>query len=186
MTNNPRERLVSTTALLLQSQGYNSTGLNQILQESGVPKGSLYHYFPGGKEELALAAITHASAEVDALLRSLAATGLDMRASLVQAIGYFIQALEGSDYKKGCPIATVSLEQAGANPQIQAACAQAYATWQATLAEFMQAHGCAAPRADVLAERLLMLLEGALVLCKARRDCSRLRHLQHELDLYLQ
>ena len=52
----PRERLIQATAELLQTQGYRNTGLNQILQHSQVPKGSLYHYFPGGKDALVVAA----------------------------------------------------------------------------------------------------------------------------------
>ena len=63
-----KESLIRTAMRLFRRQGYASTGLNQILAESGAPKGSLYHYFPGGKEELAVAAVTLAGSMVKQLL----------------------------------------------------------------------------------------------------------------------
>nr|WGD98073.1 TetR/AcrR family transcriptional regulator [Bacillus safensis] len=47
-----KDKIIQTAALLLRKQGYHATGLNQIIRESGTPKGSLYYYFPNGKEEL--------------------------------------------------------------------------------------------------------------------------------------
>jgi TetR/AcrR family transcriptional repressor of lmrAB and yxaGH operons len=52
-----REKILTAASMLFQVKGYNATGLSEILKESGSPKGSLYYYFPGGKEELALEAI---------------------------------------------------------------------------------------------------------------------------------
>jgi TetR/AcrR family transcriptional repressor of lmrAB and yxaGH operons len=178
-----RDRLIHTTALLLQSQGYNSTGLNQILQESGVPKGSLYHYFPGGKEDLAIAAIECSTLAVQAQLEAISAQPNSLHASLGAAIDYFITELESSQFVKGCPVATIALEQAGANSRRQAACERAYAAWQAALVALLAAHGY--PDAAQLADRLLMALEGGLILSRARRDCKALRQFKSELALYL-
>lgn len=61
---NARESIVSTAARLFFSQGYHATGLNQIIKESSTPKGSLYHYFPHGKEELAHECIQKANEHI--------------------------------------------------------------------------------------------------------------------------
>ncbi|GGC93669.1 TetR/AcrR family transcriptional regulator [Undibacterium terreum] len=179
----PRDRLTQTTALLLQTQGYNNTGLNQILQESGVPKGSLYHYFPGGKEDLAIAALEQSAVAVQSALQAVAGAHASLPACVAAAIDYFIDQLETSQFTKGCPVATIALEQAGINPRIQAACEQAYAAWHAALAGLFLAHGKAeAPR---LADRLLMALEGGLVLSRARHDCRALQQIKSDLHRYL-
>ena len=52
-----REAFVEATGELLRRQGYAATGLNEIVARSGAPRGSLYFHFPGGKQELALAAM---------------------------------------------------------------------------------------------------------------------------------
>src|SRR5215208_191583 len=49
---NAREQILQTTCDLLEKQGYHGTGLNEIVKESGAPKGSLYYYFPEGKEQI--------------------------------------------------------------------------------------------------------------------------------------
>ena len=55
--NDTRQRLVQASAALLQRQGLPGTGIKQILADAGAPYSSLYHHFPGGKDELAAAAI---------------------------------------------------------------------------------------------------------------------------------
>ena len=48
-----RDRIVDASAELFRRQGYNATGVKQIVTEAQAPFGSLYHFFPGGKEQLA-------------------------------------------------------------------------------------------------------------------------------------
>ena len=55
--NNSKDVLIETASRLFRLSGYYGVGLKDILAESGIPKGSLYHYFPEGKEQLAIAAI---------------------------------------------------------------------------------------------------------------------------------
>jgi len=67
-----KENLVRTAMRLFRKQGYASTGLQQILADSGAPKGSLYHYFPGGKESLGEAAVAMAGRLIGEMLTDLA------------------------------------------------------------------------------------------------------------------
>ena len=63
-TTSSRDAFVSSTAKLLRRQGYAATGLNEIVARSGAPRGSLYFHFPGGKQELALAAMEHSGEQL--------------------------------------------------------------------------------------------------------------------------
>lgn len=183
MTTHPRQQMIETMARLLQSHGYRNTGLNQLLAESGAPKGSLYHYFPGGKEALAVAALEHSSREVAERMTMLAASAATPRQALTAVFEAFITDLEQSDFQKGCPVATVTLEEAAQSPAIQQACARAFGLWQEVLAGYLQQQGLDHP--DQRAESLLMALEGALVLSRAHRDCAPLRRLVQSVALML-
>ena len=172
----PRQRLVQTAARLFQSHGYHQVGLNQIVAESETPKGSLYHYFPNGKEALAVAAIGYATEQVASALQQITQSHAGPRAALAAVVDFFIQQLEGSGFQKGCPVATLALEQAAHNPVLQQACAQAYQQWEQALAGYLQAQAVAQPAAK--AAQLLVMVEGALVVSRARLDCAPLRQLK--------
>jgi TetR/AcrR family transcriptional repressor of lmrAB and yxaGH operons len=178
-----RIRLIETTARLLQTQGYHNTGLNQVVAEAGAPKGSLYHYFPGGKVALAVAAIEHSAQQTALKLAELAMAQPDAVRGVAAVIDHFIAEFEASAYQKGCPIATVTLEQAALDDAIQAACARAYALWQQGLAAWLTA--LKVPDAGLLAEHLLVLIEGAMLLARAQRDCAPLRRVRSGLPVLL-
>ena len=168
-----RARILHTAAELFQRQGYGATGLNQVLTASGAPKGSLYFHFPDGKEQLAAEAMALAGAEMG---------GADGRgrsrdpgpAEAIAASGALLaQALEDSDYRDGCPIATVALEEAG-TPVRSTTPANGHTRALAVGDRRMvpglgpgRAGGAGACRpGDVL-------LQGALLLARVRRDSCR-------------
>lgn len=172
-----RQNLIETAARLFEAQGYAATGLQQLLAESGAPKGSLYHYFPGGKEALAVAVVEHAAATIEsALAQALAAA--TPQAGLLAALALFRHKLVEADFRAGCPIATIALEQSDASEPIRQACERAYAGWQARLAAALGGDAAAAARQ---AERLLARLEGALLLARVRRSTAPLDALADDL-----
>src|SRR5215218_8532269 len=130
METNARQQILDTTSRLLEAQGYHGTGLNQIIKESGAPRGSLYYYFPDGKEELAAAAIAQKGEGMSAYSAQVLAA-VD---NPVAAIDYFLRHLiaytQGSDYCGGAPLAAVALETSASSERLQQACAAAYADLQ--------------------------------------------------------
>ncbi|GAA2151852.1 TetR/AcrR family transcriptional regulator [Kitasatospora kazusensis] len=168
-----RARLVRATRDLMEAQGYSGTGLNQVLTESGAPRGSLYFHFPGGKDELVGEALTEAGREIGTLIATLTAamTGTDGAAALV---GRLMTALgdrmEQSGYTKGCPLAIVALEVSASNEPLRRACADGYAGWQQSLAELLVDEGYDPARADASAGAVLALVEGSLLLARVQRS----------------
>jgi TetR/AcrR family transcriptional repressor of lmrAB and yxaGH operons len=133
--------------------------------------------------DLAVTAIEHSARQTAQVLGQLAAGQPSALAGLSAVIDHFIAEFESSAFQKGCPIATVTLEQAALDDAIQAACARAYALWQQGLAAWLAA--LKVPNAGFLAEHLLVLIEGAMLLSRAQRDCAPLRRIKAALPRLL-
>ncbi|MEW2634569.1 TetR/AcrR family transcriptional regulator [Streptomyces sp. NPDC048389] len=176
-----RSRLLDATQQLIESGGYFNAGLNQVVAASGAPKGSLYFHFPGGKDQLVEESVRRGGREIARLMADLGADAaghrtVDMLTTLVQVLA---GRLEESDWRKGCPIATVALEMAAASPSLQKACSEVYRSWETTLAERLTADGHPSP--DGTATAVLCLIEGALVLARAHRSREPLDRAAHSI-----
>ena len=170
-----RERLVSAMASALQRRGLHGVGLNELLAEAQAPKGVLYHHFPGGKTELAVAAIEATVARLTQALDKLIAKQAEPLAVLGAWITGAQQQLAGSAFERGCPLATVALESTADDPAIRAALASAFAQLRDRLAQMFIAHGLAAARAGGLATLVVAAYEGALIQARVAGDAAPLR-----------
>ncbi len=163
-----RDDVIDTACRLLELQGYHATGLNQIIQESGAPKGSLYYYFPAGKEELAAAAIARSAVGIGANISGALAEGDDPAAAVVGFIRTLAGHVSASGYQQGGPITAVALEAASTNERLRLACGDAYRLWGGLIADRLRpAYG---PRADRLAMLILAALEGGIILARTERS----------------
>lgn len=176
-----RDAFIDTTGRLLRRQGYAGTSLNEIVALSGAPKGSLYFHFPGGKEELAVAAMERASEQ----LRAAIATALSSSEDLAEALGRLLDALaaglERSGYRDGCPIATVALEAAVDSDALRTAATGALDSWLHALEERLVAAGLDRQAAARRAALVLAAIEGGLILARARQDLGPLQAVREEL-----
>jgi TetR/AcrR family transcriptional repressor of lmrAB and yxaGH operons len=172
--------MIRTMATLLRRQGYAATGWRQVIAESGAPWGSQAHHFPGGKQQLAAEAVAIAGSAYERMLR--AALGSSHPADAVLAWADLAASqLEASGWVDGCPVATVTLEEAASSETLAAACAIALTGWRDALTEAITAHGAAAPEAASLATLVLAGIEGGLLLSRATRDPGPLRTVGSEL-----
>ncbi|WP_329486021.1 TetR/AcrR family transcriptional regulator [Kitasatospora sp. NBC_01246] len=174
-----RARLIAGTRNLIEAQGYFGTGLNQIVAQSGAPRGSLYFHFPEGKDQLVAAALAQAGQEVEELLRTPVGRSPEATALVDRLVEVFIARLEESDYSKGCPVATVGLEVAGSNEPLRRVCAEVYASWQLVLTERLTAQGFGPAEAETASGQALAVLEGAVLLARVRRDRRPLEDARH-------
>src|SRR5690349_12622319 len=121
-----RDNIIETTCTLLESQGYHATGLNQIIAESGSPKGSLYYYFPESKEELTEAAITRSGRIDERNSRSSMVSAKDPAEAIASFISIIARGVETSQFSIGGPITTVALETINSSERLNLACREAY------------------------------------------------------------
>ena len=176
-----RQAIVRAAVALFRKQGFAATGLAEILARSGAPKGSLYHYFPGGKAELGEAAVRQAGATVTQTLNKLR----EESPGAAEMIGRYVDLLSGwmskSNWRDGCPITTTLLETAHDLPPVAQAGREAFADWAAVLAAALEAEGVDPARARRLARFAISALEGALVQAKVERNAAALREAGDEL-----
>ncbi|MCV7105637.1 TetR/AcrR family transcriptional regulator [Mycolicibacterium chitae] len=170
----PRERLISTAIAMVQERGVHATGLSDLLRRSSAARNSIYQHFPGGKQELMVAATETAGAVVAARVDRLAETG-DPAAVLRAMIAGWVAELEDSDFRAGCPIAAAAL--AGPDePAITAAAADAFAGLRTRLDTTLRAAGQrdSARTASVV----ISAIEGALLQARAAKSVQPLRDLE--------
>ena len=170
-----RDKIVRATADLLRRRGYAATGLSDIIEASGAPKGSLYYYFPGGKDEIAAAALRHAGDVVERTLSELE-TSQGSAPAILRAYGEMVAGwMAQSGFRDGCPITTTILETATDKAGIAEAGREVFARWRQPLARSLTAAGVEPRRAGELAQLAFMALEGALIMARAEMTEAPIR-----------
>lgn len=161
-----RDRMVAGAVKLLGQRGLQATSFSSVLAETSAPRGSIYHHFPGGKDELVSAAIEATQAHALHLLDQ------DMGAPAVEVARSFLGAwralLTYTDFATGCALVavTVAAETGG----LRQRAADAFRAWQDKLASALQAGGLSEADARSTATLLLAASEGAVVICRAEQD----------------
>ncbi len=169
-----RERIVEHSAELFRRQGFAGTGVKQIVAEASAPFGSLYHFFPGGKEQLGEETIRWSGAIYAQLIDAFFQPGGDPVAATRDFFAAAAQTLRDSDYADACPIATVALEVSSTSEPLRQACADVFDSWIDGAARRLAECGIARKRARELALSMLASLEGAFVLARALRSTEPL------------
>jgi TetR/AcrR family transcriptional regulator, lmrAB and yxaGH operons repressor len=176
-----KERFVRAAADLFQRQGYHGTGVNEIVAASGAPRGSLYFHFPGGKEELASAALQEAADAMAAATAEALAGADDPSGAVRQLAALTADALEHSSFARGCPLATVTLDVAHDSAPVRQAVAAGYRHWTAQIADRLVAFGLGRERAVERAGLVLAALQGGMILARAQHDTSVIRTIGDQL-----
>ena len=169
-----RDRILDSSAELFRRQGYTGTGVKQIVTDADAPFGSLYHFFPGGKEQLAAETIRWSGEMYIQLFAGIAAEAPDVLGAVEQFFIGAAETLRDTDYADACPIATVALEVASTSEPLRLATAEVFESWIAAAAAYFRAAGIDAVRSRELAVTMLSLLEGAFVFCRALRSTEPL------------
>jgi AcrR family transcriptional regulator len=175
--------MVWSAMALVCRQGVSGTGLREVVAHAGAPRGSLQHYFPGGKEQLVGEALVLAGATAARTVGRLGERGGpagpgDVLAAMVDA---WRRWLAGTDYAQGCPVVATVADAAVGSGALREATAGAFDAWQAGVEAALREAGVPAARAPRLAVLLISALEGAIVLARSRRSLQPLDDVQREL-----
>jgi len=165
-----RDRILYASAELFRRQGYAGTGLKQIATEARAPFGSLYHFFPGGKEQLADDVLRTGGRFFLTLYQAIAGAASDFPTAVGDFFAGAAQTLEATDFADACPIATVAGEFASTHEVLRVASADVFESWLAAVAEDAIGAGVRADQARPLALSVLAILEGAFLLSRSLRS----------------
>ncbi len=181
-----RQPIVNAAVRLFRRQGYAGTGLNDIVDLSGAPKGSLYHYFPAGKASIAVAAVEEAGSRVAHTLAKLAnetrSTG-DLLRAHARLLGAWMQK---SGFRDGCPITTVLLELAPKDRGVTDAGRRAYAARVNVFKGKLLEDGFSPARTERLAILCVSTLQGALIQARVERSSIPIETAANELAKVLE
>lgn len=171
--------MITSTALLVRERGARATSLDAVLSHSGAPRGSVYHHFPGGREQLLREATQYAG---EYLARRLERSTDEHPLAAFDVLFDDYQAtLLDTDFRAGCPVVAVAIESPEEGPDLRACAQAAFERWRKALARNLESGGIDAARADELAMHTIAAFEGAIVLSRAYRDLEPLERVRTEL-----
>jgi TetR/AcrR family transcriptional repressor of lmrAB and yxaGH operons len=176
-----RRPIINAAVTLFRRQGYGGTGLNDIVDESGAPKGSLYHYFPDGKSSIAVAAVEEAGRRVTNTVAQLARETPSAGELIKEHARLLAGWMRKSGFRDGCPITTVLLELAPQDRAVAQAGREAYAGRLAILTEKLVADGFAIGRARRLAGLCVSAIQGSLIQARVERSAAPIETAADEL-----
>ena len=169
-----KTRILDATAALFMRYGYTGTGLKQIVADANAPFGSVYHHFPGGKQQLGVEVIHRAGAMYEELVMTVFDAAPDVVTGVRDCFLGAAEVLVATDYADACPIETVALEVASSNEPLRIATAEVFERWTESAATRFRAAGLDDATARDLAVFFIAQLEGAFVLCRATKTTEAL------------
>jgi AcrR family transcriptional regulator len=169
-----KDRIMEATGELFRRYGYTGTGLKQIVAEANAPFGSIYHFFPDGKEHLGEEVIRRQGRMYGELFAEIVGPADDPAAGVSDWFEGAAELLRETDYADACPIATVALEVANVSEPLRKATADVFESWIHAGMAYLAAAGVDEGRARELAIEVIAAMEGAFVLCRATRSTEAL------------
>ncbi|MFF9363874.1 TetR/AcrR family transcriptional regulator [Streptomyces griseoluteus] len=179
----PRERIVYSAAQLIRTQGVNATGVREIVERADASRGSLQHYFPGGKEQLVREAVDWAGRFAgSAVGRFLADLDPPTPSGLFAAMAdQWRSEFRRCGYDRGCPVVAATAETAAVSDGLRRAASAAFHTWQEPVRDALVSMAVPQARADSLAVLMISALEGAIIMARAHQDTGPLDTVVAEL-----
>lgn len=179
----PRERIVYAAAQSVREHGVSGTALRDVVDRAHAPRGSLQHYFPGGKEQLVAEALqwsgTYAASGVERYLASaVSPTPGGLFAAMARQ---WREEFTRRGFTRGCPLLAAAADVAGDDPSLRATIDAAFDAWLTPVRAALRTMGVPAARARSLATVMVSSLEGAIVLARTQQDTAPLVTVVREL-----
>lgn len=177
-----RERIVAGAADMISRRGLNATSIREMAKHARAPLGSTYHYFPEGKQQLATEAVRYTGEWVARRLRK------ELEAGPVAGLRAFLalwrKIVVDSDFRAGCPVLAVSIEEPHTDetPPAVVAAADVFTAWEGLLSASLREYGAEREQAAQLATLVVAAVEGTVAMCRAKRSIEPLDRTAEQLQ----
>lgn len=178
-----RDRIIESTASLIRNRGYFGTGINEIIKDTSVPKGSLYHHFPGGKDEMISSALEVAALGYAEEFKNAMKGKPNAVEGLKAIVDLYIHGFGKGKQFTGCPLAAVSMDISGQNEHLRKTCARLFTFWIDSTASYLEYKGVKNARPK--AESFMIRLEGAIMMSQAQQSARPLQIVKNEIHSLL-
>ncbi|MGA5200634.1 TetR/AcrR family transcriptional regulator [Streptomyces variegatus] len=179
-----KRRMIGSAVELLRERGAAAVTIDAVLARSGAPRGSVYHHFPGGRNELLLTAAQQAGDYIARLIDAAVQDG-DPALALDRFVGIWKQTLVDTDYLAGCPIVAVAVDPREDLPEATLLAREIFLQWKSRLRDLLTANGFSDERARRLATLTVAAVEGAVILCRTDRSAAPLDDVVSEIGILL-
>ncbi len=179
----PRDRMVYGAAQLVRERGVTGTGVRDVVERSGSPRGSFQHYFPGGKDQLIGEALLWSGDFAARQVTGYADTARRPSPSRLFAhlAAQWRDELRARDFARGCPVMATAADVAASGSPVTGPLREALSRWDGAIVDELVRLGIPRRRATPLATLMLSALEGAILLARVRRDVRPLATVVREL-----
>lgn len=165
-----RDAMIDAAATLIGQRGVSASGMQDIVVEAAAPRGSIYHHFPGGKDELVIAALTRVGEVVESAIGYAAAKSASADSFAVAVAALFRAGAEQNGWSEGCPVAATAIEGDRQSPAVREAIVAIFRAWQGAIARGLSRHARADPEFEAL--MLIGAIEGGLLLARGLRSAE--------------
>jgi TetR/AcrR family transcriptional regulator, lmrAB and yxaGH operons repressor len=177
---NTRTNMLISAAEVMRERGAAGVTIDEVLTRSGAPRGSVYHHFPDGRNQILAEALRYAGDTITADIDAAAERGA--KVLVRQFVRFWERVLAESDFNAGCPVVAAAIGCADDEVRLAAEASRIFAHWRAALTRAFVADGFLEPDADSLAMMSIAALEGAVVLSRSARSTDPLQKVHEQLE----
>ncbi|MBV9513637.1 MAG: TetR/AcrR family transcriptional regulator [Mycobacteriaceae bacterium] len=175
-----KRRMLASAAEVLRERGAAGVTIDEVLNRSGAPRGSVYHHFPGGRNQILVEALQFAGDSMSIAIGDAASQG--PMALLHEFVDLWEDVLQESDFAAGCPVVAAAISTSDEDPRLSTDAAQIFDRWRAALTRSFTADGFGPGDATGLATTMLAAIEGAVILCRSLRSPAPLREVAENIE----
>jgi TetR/AcrR family transcriptional regulator, lmrAB and yxaGH operons repressor len=175
-----KRRMLTSAAEVLRERGAAGVTIDEVLIRSGAPRGSVYHHFPGGRNQILLEALAFAGESMTAAISEAASQG--PMGLMREFVAHWEGVLNESDFAAGCPVVAAAISTSDEDPRLCHDATQIFDTWRIALTRSFVLDGFNEREAASLATTMLAGIEGGVILCRSLRTAQPLHDVAENFE----